>query len=332
MLIDIIGGGSIGLLCGAKLAIAGADVTVWTRSQEQADHLELQGIALQDANGEDEQIVKVKGAWIQRMSHLIPVPEITQLNQIRWIIIAVKQPDLNSKLLEQINGLAISCENQKVSILCLQNGRGHLEKIQKALPHITVLAAVTTDGARRMNGHTVRHTGKGQLWIGEWRGFQVNTDKDLEKTYNMLVLLLQTAGFTALLSNDMENRIFHKLLINAVINPLTAMFDVKNGELPLHPTRDSIMRALYVETEQILLEAGMTEIEDGWQQIIKVCQQTSNNISSMLSDVRAGRVTEIAAINGAVARLAEQLGRSAPLNQAAVVIIESLHPKLNSKE
>lgn len=332
MLIDIIGGGSIGLLYGGKLAEAGADVTVWTRSQDQAEQLQLHGITLQDVYGEEERIVKVRGAWIQRAGHSIKVPKEIQLNQIRWIIVAVKQSDLNSELLEQLNDLVASCEEQKAYILCLQNGRGHLERIQNALPHIPVLAAVTTDGARRMNAHTVRHTGTGQLWMGEWDGNNRNMDKDLEKSQNMLVLLLQTAGFTALLSNDMENRIFHKLLINAVINPLTAMFDVRNGELPFHPTRDTLMRALYLETEQILLKAGMVALEDGWQHIINVCQQTSDNISSMLSDVRARQVTEIDAINGAVVRLAEQLGLSAPLNQAAVVIIEALHPKLKSKE
>ncbi|MOA32778.1 putative 2-dehydropantoate 2-reductase [compost metagenome] len=122
----------------------------------------------------------------------------------------------------------------------------------------------------------------------------------------------------------MNNRIYHKLLINAVLNPLTALFDVKNGELPAHPTRMALMRALYEETALILKGAGMQLESDGWAQIIEVCERTSGNVSSMLSDVRAGRKTEIGAINGAVVRLAEQQQLKAPCNRAVMELVDAL--------
>lgn len=332
MRIEVIGGGSIGLLYGARLAEAGAEVTIWTRSKEQAEQLRMQGILLQELNGVSNRIVPVKSNWTERFAGKFMDTDGHPRESFRWILLTVKQTDINDRLLDQLNAFAASLTDESAAVVCLQNGIGHLERIKKKLPDTPLFAAVTTEGAKRIDGRTVQHTGKGQLWLGEWSGNKCNRDEALEVSQKMLISLLQSAGFTSFLSNDMENRIFVKLLINAVINPLTAIFDVTNGELPLHPSRESLMRALYTETELILKEAGMTMTHDGWQQIIEVCRQTSGNVSSMLSDVRAGRATEIDAINGGIARLAEQYDRPAPMNRAVTALIQALHTKPDMKE
>ena len=54
MNIDVIGAGALGMLFGAKLADAGAHVTFWTRSFEQATLLEEQGVGLRELGGERE--------------------------------------------------------------------------------------------------------------------------------------------------------------------------------------------------------------------------------------------------------------------------------------
>lgn len=332
MRIDVIGGGSIGLLYGAKLADAGAEVTIWTRSKEQAELLSAQGILLQELDGTSKRIERVNSNWIDRFSGRFADKAGQHLNSFRWILLTVKQTDINERLLDQLNAFSASSTDGAAAVVCLQNGIGHLDRIKKKLQDTPLFAAVTTEGAKRIDGRTVQHTGKGQLWLGEWSGNKSNRDESLEIPQKMLISLLQSAGFTSFLSNDMENRIFAKLLINAVINPLTAMFDVTNGELPMHPTRESLMRALYAETELILRKAGMTMAHDGWQQIIEVCRQTSGNVSSMLSDVRAGRTTEIDAINGGIVRLAEQFDIPAPINRAVTALIQALPMEPDKKE
>lgn len=329
MQFDIIGGGSIGLLYGARLAEAGADVTIWTRSEEQASMLLSNGIALRELDGASERIVKVRSRWSRDAANLSTPSVVKNRAADRWILLTVKQTDLNEELLDQLAHIAAYGGHPPAAVICLQNGIGHLEKLQNRLLHTPLIAAVTTEGAKRLDGRSVEHTGKGQLFLAEWTENQRKQDDSFEIAQKMLVNMLQSAGFTIKLSNDIDNRIFSKLLINAVINPLTAIFDVTNGELPNHSTRENLMRALYGESEKILRAAGMTTEIDGWQQIIEVCKLTSGNVSSMLSDIRAGKETEISAINGGIVRLAESCGLEAPLNKAIIELVQALHPKLS---
>ncbi|CAM4144830.1 ketopantoate reductase family protein [Paenibacillus alkaliterrae] len=331
MHIDVVGGGAIGLLFGGRLASAGAKVTVWTRSEEQAAKIRDEGIRLL-ASGGSEQLVPAGSMWIELAAAARETETDRQNSPFRVILLTVKQTDLNERLLFRLAELAAYGGQERTAIVCLQNGIGHMERIKSRLPSAALFTAVTTEGAKRLDARSVQHTGKGQLWLGKWNGNERNQDDTLENLQKMLVSLLESAGFTSFLSNDMENRIFNKLLINAVINPLTAMYDVTNGELPNHPLREALMRALHTETEQVLRAAGMTLTIDGWQLIIDVCKQTSGNVSSMLNDVRSGRATEIDAINGEIVRIADSNHLSAPLNKAITVLVQALYSKPDKRE
>lgn len=323
--IDVVGGGSLGLLYGAKLAEAGAEVTIWTRSKEQAASLTDQGALVRGLGGTSKRVIRVQGEWIGHADRAgISIGNEAGLH---WLVLAVKQTDVNEGLLELLDRLTAGSDGSRTPIVCLQNGIGHLERIKSALPNNRLIAAVTTEGAKRLDARSVEHTGIGELWLGEWTGNGRKPDNAEDIPLKKLISMLHSAGFASFLSNDLENRIYNKLLINAVINPLTAIFDVENGELPLHPSRERLMRALFEESELILVKAGMAIPEDGWQLILDVCKNTRRNISSMLSDIRAGRATEIDAINGGIVMLAKKSGQQAPLNQAIVEFVKTLHPK-----
>lgn len=297
---------------------------------EQADVIAKQGLLLHRLDGK-EQVVGVRSCWIEHEN-----ANRTDERASRWIIITVKQTHLDETLLSRIAALAGPAgEGQAFTgVLALQNGIGHMQKIGDAMPDIPLYAAVTSDGARRMDMRTVSHTGAGELWFGAMDEKRSNGEKSCGNEQKMLLRTLQSAGFAAFLSNDSEemtDRIYNKLLVNAVINPLTSIFDVNNGDLPKHPQREALMRALYAESEMILAKAGMKPAQEGWRRVLDVCSRTSGNVSSMLSDVRAGRVTEIEAINGGIAELADRHGIKAPLNLAVIALIEAMQARTNPK-
>lgn len=299
------------MLFGAKLAMAGEEVTVWTRTKEQSESIAKAGIRLLDEQGA-EHVLRVLGEPLSEARMRRDGKE--GLNPVDCYLLALKQTDLTRDAIDRIAKLIVTTPGRP-SLVCLQNGTGHLEKLAEAAAgRFAICNAVTSVGAKREDIRSVRYTGHGSIYL------EGSTDAVRQK---MLLDSLVRAGFDASLSNDIHNRVYQKLLINAIINPLTAIFDMTNGELPAHPRRRSLMKALHDETVSILEAAGMTEWPDSWSGVLGVCERTSRNVSSMLADVRAGRRTEIDSINGAIVRLAVSLGLRAPLNESMLRLVET---------
>lgn len=111
---------------------------------------------------------------------------------------------------------------------------------------------------------------------------------------------------------------FEKLIINAVINPLTVVFDCLNGQLSEQPKFEQWMRLLLYEAAIIV--RSLPEVRDDsdsrkrfWparleEMVLHVASMTAENQSSMLQDIRARKETEINYINGYLVARGEQLG------------------------
>ncbi len=290
---------------------------MWTRTDKQAERLQAEGIKLEMLNGDVRDIAVNSYSLASLQPGWAGQAGADAEQSSAWILLTVKQSHIDDRLLDQLRLLS----SGKTAILCLQNGIGHMDKLAASLPGALIYAGVTSVGARRLDdARHVRHTGDGPLWFGAYA-----EDKKDDNLQNLLLNILKSAGFRAGLSNEMKDRIYQKLLINAVINPLTAIYDTTNGELPQHPSRLTLMRSLFEETSAILTADGMKSGDNGWQLVMQVCAATAANVSSMLSDVRTGRQTEIDWINGGVSGLARRLGIASPLNDAVTTLVKQLH-------
>ncbi len=313
-MLDIIGGGAIGLSIAARLAISGTSVRVWTRTIEQAERIRHEGIAYASvAEPFKHAVASVDARHTEGMQE----DEVLLENPARWVLLAVKQTDAaTAGTINCIRKLA----GEGTPVICLQNGIGHMEKLRAACPGIAFLEGVTTEGALRLDERSVKLTGSGQLWLAEDVGDAQGTERQ-----KMLLELLHKAGIKSLVSKTIKDQVYAKLLVNAVINPLTALFGVKNGDLPQDETRYRLMRGLYEETIRVLsADADYSPTGGEWERILDVCRLTAGNTSSMLADIRAGRPTEIAAINGGIVRMARRYEINAPMNEAAVAWITAL--------
>ncbi|HUC93148.1 MAG TPA: 2-dehydropantoate 2-reductase [Paenibacillus sp.] len=312
MKVNIVGGGAIGLSMAARLARSGADVRLWTRTERQARLIASQGISFRDKDGASV----VRGVQAACAELPLRQPERIGSEPGDWVILTVKQTHLaDGHTVRLIGELAGAGGRAPLAVLCLQNGIGHMERLREELPDVPLVQGVTNEGGLRIDERTAAHTGDGELHMGP------AADGEEQK---MLVEALRKAGIKAFVSKDILTRVYRKLLVNAVINPLTALFGVRNGELPDDPARLALMRAVHAETLTVMIRAGMRESGGEWLQLLDVCRRTADNLSSMRKDVEDGRRTEIAAINGGVAALAERLGVSAPLNAALVELIGAL--------
>jgi 2-dehydropantoate 2-reductase len=106
---------------------------------------------------------------------------------------------------------------------------------------------------------------------------------------------------------------WEKLVINAIINPLTALSGETNGSLL---TRQEEVEALCHELMPLLLREGFNLPEEAWvARVMDVATATAPNYSSMQQDLAAGRPTEIDYITGFILREAQPLGLHMPLLQ-----------------
>ena len=290
MRVGIIGAGSIGLLFAAYLSRV-FDVTVYTRSQEQANEINLHGISL--LNRMDRTVAVVKA---------VPITDWQGSEELT--IIAVKQYQLFS-FMERLEQTPVMPEN----LLFLQNGMGHL-KLLNNLKGTNVYVGSVEHGALRENHYTVRHNGEGTTNVAVYKG-----DSEFLQWLTGVV----SKVFPMTYQDEYFAMLEKKLIANAMINPLTAILQVKNGVLVDNPFYYKILQNLFSEITAIL---NLQHPEEYWGQVIKICRQTADNRSSMLKDIEANRQTEVDAILGYLLEEAGRKGITSPQLETLFYLIK----------
>ncbi|OGX68491.1 MAG: hypothetical protein A2189_06185 [Paenibacillus sp. RIFOXYA1_FULL_44_5] len=169
------------------------------------------------------------------------------------------------------------------------------------------------------------HTGTGMTWIG--RAGEAAAERTVwsgEKAAAELTAELAAAGFPSSYTDDLRPKVWNKLLINAVINPLTAILNTENGKLLESFHTLQLMQALLAEGLEAAASEHIEIADDLWEQLESVCRKTSKNHSSMLQDIRAGRKTEIDWITGSLLAIANKNSLHTPTHQAIYRIVKGL--------
>lgn len=324
--ITVIGGGALGLLLCSRLALSGQKTELIVRTRRQRDELRHSGLTLVD--GEERHRIEAGGTGLLG----VQAAEDAEANSgengttgatmpdplhSHYVVLAVKQTAITPelvRLMERISG-------PDSWIVCLQNGLGHVEKLLQLVDLNQLWLSVTTEGALRISPAEVAHTGKGMTWLGS--PVETVSPEALAKQKKWLNCL-ELAGFRTSLSKNITSRVWQKLLINAVINPLTAILQVTNGELPSRQDAYLLMRMLFEESEELAAKLKIELAADVWEQILDVCRRTAGNRSSMLQDITAGRRTEIEAISGELLRRAEEVGHPMKVTETVYRLVKAL--------
>ena len=145
------------------------------------------------------------------------------------------------------------------------------------------------------------------------------------KFLDELVALMRSAGLDAELSADPRSLVWSKVLINAGINPLTAILGVRNGALLENEAARGLMAGLVREGASVMQRLSMAPAYgDPVARAEEVCRLTAANYSSMYMDIKNGQPTEIDFINGALAREGAAAGVPCPLNGAMTQLVHAL--------
>ncbi|GAB4467775.1 MAG: 2-dehydropantoate 2-reductase [Anaerolineales bacterium] len=296
MNILIVGTGALACLFAARLAQAQHAVTMLGTWQEGIEALNGAGVRLVDA---------------QNRERRFPVRAVSDPREcagVTYAIVLVKawQTERAARQLRDCltdNGLALS----------LQNGLGNRETLARDLGAGRVALGSTTTGATLLGPGLVKAGGEGVVSLEQKPALG-----PLEET-------LKSAGFNVQTVENPEALIWGKLVINAAINPLTALLRVKNGELLERPSAREAMCALAREAAETARAEGISlPFDDPIARVEEVAQKTAANTSSMLQDVLRGAPTEIDAICGAVVQTAQKHRLSAPVNWTCWQLVKAL--------
>jgi len=197
--------------------------------------------------------------------------------------------------------------------LTLQNGVGNKEKLAAVLGDERVALGVTTYGANLAGAARVRPAGEGVITLGT------------HLLMNRMAELFRLAGLAVESSPDPNALLWGKLVINAAINPLTALLDVPNGELLERPSARLLMADIAREAAAVAEALGVQlHFSDPVSKVEEIARRTAANRSSMLQDVTRGSLTEIDAICGAIVEAGERAGIPTPANRVIWQLVSAL--------
>ena len=184
------------------------------------------------------------------------------------------------------------------NIILAHNGMGtHEELPQDFCKTHSVYSLITTHGCLRTKPLTITHTGVGKTELGLLPGCKKSSlEQVLSSTLNNALPLTT-------FEVDIIKKQWLKLAINCVINPITALNDIDNGEVNSHQFSAQILQLISEVVSVAKAEGIELSNSELVENVKKVAQATATNCSSMRCDVLAKRQTEIGYINGYIHRL-----------------------------
>ncbi|MHA2938605.1 2-dehydropantoate 2-reductase [Vibrio sp. RC27] len=291
MNIVIVGPGAIGSLWAFHLSQAGHSVSVWLRQPEPQFIVQLDD------------------------HPKLPLPHNNRndLENADLVLVTTKVWQVKSALSPIIPYLS-----SDTIILLMHNGMGVVDELQTELATFPFLIATTTHGAKK-EGTKINHTGIGSTQIGALN--------EKGKQCSFLEEVLQHTLPDVTWNSEINNALWLKLIINCVINPLTALEQCKNGAL--NDDRFTlVIDKLVRELVSVAQAEGIDfEVETITAQIYQVISSTAENRSSMHQDIYYKRKTEIDFITGYLLKCADRHQISIPENRHLYQQIKQIEPR-----
>ena len=292
----IIGTGALATLFAARLGQAGTDVTMLGSWRGGIDALNQDGARLIPVSGSE---IRVPVTATDNPSECVGA-------DLALILVKSWQ---TKRVAEKLKGILAP----DGMVLTLQNGLGNRETLARDLGAGRVALGVTTTGATLLGPGLVKVGGEGVISLEQ------------NQALGPLEAALRSSNFNLQIVNDARSLMWGKLIINAAINPLTALLQVPNGELLSHPWARKAMSALAREAAEVAqAERVNLPFSNPIEAVEDVARKTAKNISSMFQDVRRGAPTEIDAICGAVTKRGEAHGIDTPYNRSCWQLVKAM--------
>ncbi|HET7313940.1 2-dehydropantoate 2-reductase [Salinisphaera sp.] len=271
----LVGAGRVGTLAAFYLRRAGIGITI---------------VRPGPAHRRQIRLVFDRAEGVRRHEFDLPVQPPAECPPVSRLIVACKTP-YSAAALGRVR------LTDDATVIRLQNGLGSLDGRlaagQRLIEGVTTSAVMSAaDGAVRVVAENTTTFGGGPR--PPW--------------FDALA-----AGWPGLAwAEDVRPAQWRKLVVNAALNPLTAIDDVANGALLERADLYAEMTALIDEADALLARLDPNWPGNSHERVAAVVSATAANTSSMRADIHAGAVTEIESINGWLLRQGTSLGMALP--------------------
>jgi len=307
MKIAVIGAGAIGGLVGARLALAGYEVTFIVRGAN-LDAMRKNGITLIAMNGEQHVARDV-----------VATDRYDQVGAQDIVVLAMKA--------HQVEAVAADVPKlfgPETVVVTMQNGipfwyfhrhGGHLEGrrlhsvdptgiVGAQIPADRVIGCVVYPASDLMAPGVIKHVGGDRLPIGELDGMASARVKRVSTCFT-------NAHFKAPVVDDIRAEIWLKLWGNLSFNPISSLSHSTLVDICQYPLTRDLAAAMMREAQAVAHKLGI-EFRVPLEKRIAGAEKVGKHKPSMLKDVEAGRVLEIDALVGAVVELARMTDTPTP--------------------
>lgn len=298
----MLGAGAVGCYFGGMLARAGASVTLIGRPVH-VEAIQRNGLFLESLQFQER----------------VQTPASTEIAAARdadFVLLCVKTLDT-----EETSRTLAPHLSPGALVLSLQNGVDNVERIRGT--GIDAAAAVVYVAAEMSGPGHVKHSGRGDLLIGELSGSAGGQCRGaaLERIRDAFL----RAGVPCVVSDNIEGELWTKLIMNCAYNAVSALSKTRYGRLVANAGTREVMRQATEETLRVGRAAGVRFPEgDLLAAVYKLGEVMSGALSSTAQDISRGKRTEIDSLNGYVARRGAELKVAVPVNQALYALVKML--------
>ncbi|MGQ9582667.1 MAG: ketopantoate reductase family protein [Thermoplasmatota archaeon] len=298
MRVLVFGAGSVGSFFGGLLSER-YDVTLLGRKQHM-EAIERNGLRI---TGRTEKVLH------PRVWH-----SLGDLNDIDLIILTVKAYNTESAMRDIVPYI-----REDTMVLSLQNGLDNVETIRRVMKkegHI--LAGITSHGVMRAEDGHIVHAGAGETVLGD----VVWTERGRVES---VAQMLNSVGIQTRTTQNICGEMWAKAIVNAGINPITAITGLQNGYLLRVPALTALLERTCSEA-MMVAEAARIRLPpcNIIEKTKDVARKTAENKSSMLQDIERGRRTEICSINGYISEVGKRHGVDTPVNSTLTALVKGI--------
>ena len=307
MKICVVGAGAIGGLLGARLAVAGEEVTLIAR-----------GVHLEAIRARGLEVAMNDGAVV-RAADVAATDDMKECGPQDLVVLAVKAHQI-----APIAGELPALFGRETVVLTAQNGipwwyfqrhGGPLDgtvletldpggTIAAAVAPARIIGCIAYPAAEITRPGRIRHIEGTRFPVGELDGSVTDRVRALSAT-------LQGAGFKSPVLEDIRSEIWLKAWGNLSFNPISALTHATLADICRFPPSRDLAARMMTEAQEVAAKLGIS-FRVSLEKRIAGAERVGRHKTSMLQDAEAGKRLETEALIGAVVELGRLTGTPTP--------------------